>query len=557
LQRSANSAFSTSATAERAPTITGTEEPGQAAARRRLTVLLAAFSVYAFALIWRTSFLVRGERYFCLVDDAMISMRYAANLAHGYGLVWNPGGPRVEGYTNLLWVLYMAIFHLLPISPSKISLCLQATGWALLTINLIYVRRLARDLAHGSESVALAAVALTAFYFPLDNWALRGSEVAVLTPVVTIATWTALQRMRAGTSRIPLYLMLGAATLVRPDMAVTAGIILLSVAAIEPGPIAQRFRHLAIGGAIIAIFVGADTAFRLSYYGDLLPNTYYLKLTGFPLLPRLTRGLMVMLGFLGQIAPVLIVIYYSRVLRRLRPATALLVCVIGGQMLYSIWVGGDAWEWWFGSNRYVSIVMPLVMVLAAYAIRLRVRRNRDHTESAGASARVGFRAAMILPVVFVIVTANALNLSELLLIRQPPEIDYNRVLVYDAVLIRATTRPAAKIAVVCAGIIPYFADRFAIDLLGMNDRKVAHEPMHVATGWRRFVDFYPGHLKWDYRYSIDQLQPDLVQVLPVPAEQPNLAHDYVTVNLPGYGWYGRTGSANVLWDRIRALPPPH
>ena len=35
-------------------------------------------------------------------DDAFISFRYAANLAHGRGLVWNPG-ERVEGYTNFLW----------------------------------------------------------------------------------------------------------------------------------------------------------------------------------------------------------------------------------------------------------------------------------------------------------------------------------------------------------------------------------------------------------------------------------------------------------------------
>ncbi len=30
-------------------------------------------------------------------DAAMISMRYARNLVHGHGLVWNLGGTRVEG----------------------------------------------------------------------------------------------------------------------------------------------------------------------------------------------------------------------------------------------------------------------------------------------------------------------------------------------------------------------------------------------------------------------------------------------------------------------------
>ncbi len=41
------------------------------------------------------------------MDDAFISYRYASNLVHGYGLVYNPGEP-VEGYTNFLWTLMSA-----------------------------------------------------------------------------------------------------------------------------------------------------------------------------------------------------------------------------------------------------------------------------------------------------------------------------------------------------------------------------------------------------------------------------------------------------------------
>ena len=52
---------------------------------------------------------IDGRRYFGLFDDAMISMRYAWNFSHGQGLVWN-AGERIEGYTNLLWTLIMAVF---------------------------------------------------------------------------------------------------------------------------------------------------------------------------------------------------------------------------------------------------------------------------------------------------------------------------------------------------------------------------------------------------------------------------------------------------------------
>ena len=39
-------------------------------------------------------------------DDAYISLRYVKNLAHGEGLVFNPG-ERVEGYSNFLWIVFL------------------------------------------------------------------------------------------------------------------------------------------------------------------------------------------------------------------------------------------------------------------------------------------------------------------------------------------------------------------------------------------------------------------------------------------------------------------
>src|SRR5689334_4151274 len=42
-----------------------------------------------------------------VVDDAYISFRYARRLVQGLGLTWTDG-PRVEGYSDLLWVLLVA-----------------------------------------------------------------------------------------------------------------------------------------------------------------------------------------------------------------------------------------------------------------------------------------------------------------------------------------------------------------------------------------------------------------------------------------------------------------
>ncbi len=105
--------------------------------------MLVGWALYAGVFIYLSSTVVGGVRYFLLFDDEMISMRYAANLAHGYGLVWNPHGVHVEGFTNPLWVFIMAFFHLLPVSLAKMSLLVELLALALGVVNLVLVWRLA------------------------------------------------------------------------------------------------------------------------------------------------------------------------------------------------------------------------------------------------------------------------------------------------------------------------------------------------------------------------------------------------------------------------------
>ena len=138
-------------------------------------MILAGFAWYAANYIRATSFVVNGQRYFVLFDDAMVSMRYAWNLAHGFGAVWNPG-EYVEGYTNPLWMLYMAFWHLFPISTSSISLVIQVSGAVFLGLNLLVIYKIVKHLS--DETLALfAALVLTAFYGPLGI-AWHGSQLA-------------------------------------------------------------------------------------------------------------------------------------------------------------------------------------------------------------------------------------------------------------------------------------------------------------------------------------------------------------------------------------------
>src|SRR5574339_584219 len=74
-----------------------------------VTALSLGFVLWSGLFIYNSSFItLNKQRSFSLVDDAMISMRYAWNFSHGHGLVWNQG-EYVQGYTNLLMVLIMSL----------------------------------------------------------------------------------------------------------------------------------------------------------------------------------------------------------------------------------------------------------------------------------------------------------------------------------------------------------------------------------------------------------------------------------------------------------------
>ena len=74
---------------------------------------------------------IRATRIAWLADDSFVSFRYAWNLVHGHGLVYN-AGERVEGYSNLLWTLLMAGGLTLGVAPEVASKALGILCWLLL-----------------------------------------------------------------------------------------------------------------------------------------------------------------------------------------------------------------------------------------------------------------------------------------------------------------------------------------------------------------------------------------------------------------------------------------
>jgi hypothetical protein len=224
----------------------------------------------------------------------------------------------------------------------------------------------------------------------------------------------------------------------------------------------------------------------------------------------------------------------------------LLSLLFVGQVGYSVYVGGDAWEWWKGSNRFISVGMPALFVLLAVALDRLVRwlpARLGQPEHLTRPARVAGLAGVLL---WLNANAGTQPVREWLLLDRGLNIQGNAKYTELGVALRDLTTDSATVAVVWAGSTPYFSERTAVDLLGRSDRRIAHEQVRseifVNTDPR--IAYYPGHSKWDLAYSIGQLRPDVVIGWQdtIPEAMPEGSPDYVLVRVANHPVYFRRDS---------------
>jgi hypothetical protein len=569
----------------------------------------------------RRTFRVGGELYFVLYDDAMISMRYARNLVEGHGLVWNPGEVPVEGYTNFLWTLWMALLHLPGFPEPKMPLVVSVSGALILMLNLVAIRPVARRLAAEDSDVPVLAVWLTALCLPLVYWTLVGLEVGLVALLASLAMLLALRLVDRFRRRDLLLLaaVLATGVLVRTDQLVLCAVVLGFLALRLPRE--RRGSALLTLSLLVAATLAAHTVFRLAYYGEPLPNSYYLKVLGVAAGTRLTRGLVV-LGVSGVGHLYLPLAFATVALARatwpVRRDLALPVAVFLGYAGYSALVGGDAWEWYPVPNRFLAAGLPGLLVASAVGIstvsRLAAEARRrvigGLTLGFGLALVMGLAAAMLLrssqvpaavggnvtlwtptnargwatallPGLLLGLAATsagtvgtrrtgssltrwrlvACTLALLVAVNAVAAVwlfparsrgSRSAALTRLALVIRSATTPAASVAVVWAGIVPYWTRRPAVDLLGRSDRTIAR--MRPPT-----PEFWPGHNKWDYGHSVRALRPDLIVQLWNPTEA-----DLALIIGSGYerllpSLFVRTDSAAVdrraLEDAVCSLLP--
>jgi arabinofuranosyltransferase len=522
-------------------------------------LLVAGYIYYGIQYIQKSAIVIQDQTYYVLFDDAMISMRYAYNLAHGNGLVWN-AGEYVEGFTNPLWVGYMALFHLFPIPAGTISFYIQLSGLVFLALNLFFVCKIVEECT-GDLFVMLSAVSLTAFYGPLNIWGLLGMEVSILTLILSAVIWLALRSFARFNPWI--YILLAASTLVRIDMVVPFLIIFTVLFISQPQ---YRKQHLAWASVLFVLFVGGQTLARYFYYGDLLPNTYYLKVVGWPISLRIMRGLYALVWFTYYNNWAFTLFPFLLLLFRRDWKVILLFMILIGQVAYSVYVGGDAWESHGGANRYIALVMPIFFLLFAWTLQELITRAAASFGTRG-EAIIGAHLAYLLIFSIALINFNLLlgdwkSIERWQFDRKPDYIAGNEHNLRIALALQATTRPGTSVAVIGAGTIPYMLpDHYAIDILGKTDPVIARGPIRPSLGIPDVAFLQPGnenrmrpgHMKWNYAHTIGELKPDVIVSLwdETKKEAAPYLQEYVLADLGDKNVvYLRKDSPNILWDQV-------
>src|SRR4051794_30930643 len=122
----------------------------------------------------------------CVAEDAFIALRFASNLAHGHGLLWNPGTAPVEGYTDFLWVVLNAAAIRIGL-PGVAFAQVLSIACGLATVWLTYVIGLRVMSWH--PTVALVPAALLAVSGPLATWSSSGMESTLFTMLIVASAY--------------------------------------------------------------------------------------------------------------------------------------------------------------------------------------------------------------------------------------------------------------------------------------------------------------------------------------------------------------------------------
>jgi hypothetical protein len=385
-------------------------------------------------------------------------LRYSQHVAEGAGIVWNIGEHPVEGATDFLYMMTIAaLAKVMHADVVKTCRLLLAVCGLLLPLIAYACSR----LTVGVSRWLAAVVAIYLCFIPNNSFIGTGFGGPFLMVLVAIAWWVAigmmLEESEISIGQALLFSLAGLSMgLTRPEANVLALLMLAAVVWVR-GWRASRRLVLAFV-AVFAVLGGCYFAWRVHYFGYLLPNPFYVKGGGRLHLPALSAAIENVVKLVWPCLPPALLAFRNRY--RTRLLYALLIPLVG---YTGIWILLSN-----ENNHLMRFQMPLVPVVVMFLPVLlqdvvpelgldRIslsRHTRTALYTAGTFYAIATGYVMYRSVWFPANSNNAVALAEHL---------------------EEYSGKGYSMAVTEAGTFPFYSNWTAIDTLGLNDATIAHE----------------------------------------------------------------------------------
>jgi hypothetical protein len=372
------------------------------------------------------------------------------------------------------------------------------------------------------SAAVLLLLPLPAFAY----WAVASFETMLFTALLTAAVARLMREGTAGRGHLSA-LLFAALALTRPEGAFLFAVATAAFALVDHRGAGRRAltRH-AGNAALFAIAIAPYALWRWRYYGNLLPNTFYAKVTGD------TAQLATGLRHLGEWAleypliaaaallPAVLLSEPGRAALARVPQAAAVYLLVVAHVAYVVLVGGDFMPFF----RFFVPILPLGCLLLAWLLGA----------VAAANPR-GAGAALAAAVLVELVTAHAGEQPYRAFVAHRTALIGERV----GAWLRAERRPGDLIAVNTAGALPYTSGLPTIDMLGLTDAQIAQRPIYiVSTGWA-------GHRKGWGAYVLDRQPQVILWYNSAGAREPFYLGDHELADSPLFRFFYRLRTANV------------
>jgi hypothetical protein len=388
-----------------------------------------------------------------MVDDAAITFAYSENLMRGNGLVLHPNLAPVEGYSNTLWMVLVALPLLVGIEVDITAkvLCLVLGVGALATSAWLVLQYIGSRFDYRN----LLLFTLVAVGAPFIVWSASGLESSIQAFLFLLVLLGA----HRGDKGIWLVAVsLSGLVLTRPE----TPLIVASVAAF------WSFHHWRENGfsgmmklwpivIIPALATLALLAFRFWYFGDLMPNPYYVKGKGTSFLRVLWGGRYALRWLVYSGALVLMPFVFFWAPRRWSLVAYVAAAIVFGQFGFIAFSGGD----WMACFRFVAPALPVLAFLLVYA---------NNNSDSGRESLI--RAITILAIPFLALGV----IRQLLIFEVNPTTPISRVSELGFGILDVAERMGIgdpKLAHHDAGGISFAAEIELVDLAGLTNRYIA------------------------------------------------------------------------------------